>query len=143
MIELVVVMVIIGVLAAVAAPRLFGGADFNPVGFRDGVAALLRFGQKAAIAQRRNVCVAFAANSVTLTTAATPGNGVACTVPLVGPDGRSPASVTAAGNVTFAAVPAGFTFRALGDTSLAALLTITVNGATFPVNVAPTTGYVY
>ena len=59
LIELVMVLVLAGVLAVFAAPRLFSTGDFNARGFQDETLSLLRYAQKAAIAQRRTVCVTF------------------------------------------------------------------------------------
>ncbi|MCA1973912.1 MAG: type II secretion system GspH family protein, partial [Caenispirillum sp.] len=84
MVELVVTLIVIGILAVVAAPRFFDRADFDARAFLEQTAAALRYAQKAAIAQRRTVCVAFAANAVTLTVRATAGAG-ACDTPLAGP----------------------------------------------------------
>ena len=57
--ELVMVIVILGVLAVFAAPRMFNASDFNAQGFHDETLSLLRFAQKTAIGQRRTVCVVF------------------------------------------------------------------------------------
>ena len=70
--ELITVMVIVGVLAAVAVPRFFDRNTFDSRGFHDQVISTLRYAQKEAIAQRRFVCVAIAGNAVTLTYDATP-----------------------------------------------------------------------
>jgi MSHA pilin protein MshC len=145
LIELIATLLIVGILAAVALPRMINRGDYDAVTFRDATLALLRYGQKSAIAQRRNVCVTFTATSVTLTILATPGNGQLCPGGnLAGPDGKVPASVTvsasAPSSVKFSATPAAFNFRALGDAS--AGMTATVAGATGTISVEQTTGYV-
>src|SRR5674476_652767 len=71
LIELVMVIVILGVLAVYAAPRMFNSGDFYARGFHDETLSILRYAQKSAIAQRRTVCVAFTTTSATLTIAAT------------------------------------------------------------------------
>jgi prepilin-type N-terminal cleavage/methylation domain-containing protein len=53
LIELIMVIVILGVLAVFAAPRIFNNADFYARGFHDETLALLRYAQKSAVAQRR------------------------------------------------------------------------------------------
>ena len=53
LVELIMVIVILGVLAAVAAPRMFNSGDFYAAGFHDETLALLRYAQKTAMAQRR------------------------------------------------------------------------------------------
>src|SRR5450759_4081551 len=66
LIELIMVMVMLGVLAVFAAPRIFNSGDFYARGFHDETLALLRYAQKSAIAQRRTVCVAFTTTSACL-----------------------------------------------------------------------------
>jgi MSHA pilin protein MshC len=67
LVELVVVMLIIGILAVVAVPRLDLLTGFDEVGFRDKVKATLEFARKSAVAQRRNTRVTLAGNRLTLT----------------------------------------------------------------------------
>jgi MSHA pilin protein MshC len=65
LVELVMTMVIIGILAAVVAPRFFDVNVFQERGAADQIRAALRYGQKIAVAQRRIVTVniSAAANS--------------------------------------------------------------------------------
>lgn len=56
MVELVMTMVIIGIMAVVALPRLDMLRGFSEAGFRDQVKATLEYARKAAVAQRRYVC---------------------------------------------------------------------------------------
>ena len=137
MIELVMTMVVVGILAAIAVPRFFDADVFRSRGFADQVVASLRYAQKAAVAQRRFVCVAFTANSVTLTT----GPTVACGTALQSPAGDLAYVVTAPANTTFAAVPAAFSFNALGVPSLAQVINVT--GATNAITIEAETGYVH
>ena len=88
LIELTVTLVIIGILAAVAMPRFLGGHGLENRGFYDETLSALRYAQKAAIAQRRLVCVAFTAKTVTLTSASA-NPAVACNTNLTGPDGTT------------------------------------------------------
>ncbi len=135
--ELVTIMVIVGILAAVAAPRFFERSVFDSRGFYDQVISTLRYAQKAAIAEHRFVCVAFTANSVTLTY----GPTVACGGDLTGPGGQTPYTVTAPAGVVFVAVPAAFNFDALGRASAAQ--SITVKGYATAIAVEAETGYVH
>jgi MSHA pilin protein MshC len=112
LIELVMVMVMLGVLAVFAAPRMFNRNDFEARGFHDQTLGVLRFAQKTAIAQRRAVCVVFTANSVTLTIANAEAIA-ACANPLNGPTGL--ATLTAPTNVTYTAAPVAFRFDGLGQ----------------------------
>lgn len=137
MVELITIITILGVLATMAAPRFFDRSVFDSRGFYDQVIASLRYAQKAAIAQHRFVCVAFTANSVTLTTGAT----AACGANLTSPSGQSPYAIAAPGGVTLGGT-ANFNFDALGRASVAQ--SITVSGYTAnPIIVEAETGYVH
>ncbi len=141
LIELIMVIVILGVLAVVAIPR-FNGDVFTGRGLHDETMALLRFGQKTAIAQRRTVCVTVNATGITMTmfkdnpapttcVAATPAQAPSLTPPFVPKGGTGLAGP---------ALP--FQFTPLGSTDQAAAVTITVANST-PITVEPGTGYVY
>lgn len=139
LVELVVTLIVIGVLAAAMLPRFFDRADFDARAFLDQTAAALRYAQKAAIAQRRTVCVAFTANAVTLTIRAAEGPG-ACDTPLAGPAGGSPYTVSASGAVGFSPVPAALGFDAEGRPGAGATITFSHTPATLTVTAE--TGYV-
>ena len=154
MIELVAVMVIVGILAVVAAPRFFDHNVFDSRGFYDQVITSLRYAQKAAIAQHRNVCVVFGANpaSVKLTQVAA---GSACpgTPPgnnLASPGGQATYSVSSSNASFQGGVPPMLSFDALGrpygptGVLLATSQSITVNGyTTSSITVENETGYVH
>ena len=140
LIELIVVMVIIGILAVAAIPRFFDHQTFDSRGFNDETLAALRYAQKAAIAQRRTVCVGFGPTSVTLTMASVAGS-TTCNINLTGPTGNSPFQVTAHSSVTFSTTPTNFQFNALGQASQGQ--TMQVNGATGSITVEQDTGYVH
>lgn len=57
MVELIAVLIIIGVLGAIAASRYFDRTSFDADSFTDQTRAMLRFGQKLAVAQNRPVYV--------------------------------------------------------------------------------------
>lgn len=148
LIELVMVMVMLGVLAVFAAPRVFNRNDFEARGFHDQVLSTLRFAQKTAIAQRRTVCVAFTATTVTLTRASAEASAACDTappVPVPGPLGEL--VLTAPANVAFTVVPTGFSFDGLGQSRPAsvppAARTITVVNAGRTITVEEVTGYVH
>ncbi len=69
LIELIMVMVVVGILSVFVAPRFFDANVFKSRGFADQVQAALRYAQKEAIAQHRNVCVAITASNIALTIA--------------------------------------------------------------------------
>lgn len=133
-------MVIAGILAAVAAPRLMNRGDFEIRGFSDQLAATVRYAQKLAIAQRRDVFVQLSTSEATLCyAAATP-----CVSPAPGPGGEKSYAVTAPGGVSIASPVAALGFDAGGRPGIAARLDIQVNGAgTQTVRVERETGYVH
>ena len=136
MTELVMVIVIIGILAAVVLPRFFDRNTFDSRAFHDQTVSILRYAQKAAIAQRRFVCVAFTANSVTLMQ----GQTSACGATLSGPTGGAPYAVIAPAGVTLAGF-VDFNFNARGVASSAQ--NIAVSGYPAPIIVEAETGYVH
>ena len=77
LVELIMTMVIIGIIAAVAAPRFFDSNVFQSRGFADQVKASLRYAQKVAIAQHSFVCATFTASRITLTISAPNACGAA------------------------------------------------------------------
>ncbi len=137
LVELITVMVIIGIIAVAALPRFFDRNVFESRGFHDQAISTLRYAQKAAIAQHRFVCVAFALNSITLTYGAT----AACGSDLTSPTGQTPYTVTAPDGVTLGG-GAAFNFDALGRPSVAQP-SITVSGYATAISVEAETGYVH
>jgi MSHA pilin protein MshC len=142
LIELIMVIVILGVLAVFAAPRIFNTGDFSARGFHDETLALLRFAQKTAIAQRRTVCVVLGGSGVSMTMdTSTPADGTCDASPPVTlpntPRGGTGLAATVGG-----ATVAAFQFTALGSTDQAANVDITIANST-PVTVEATTGYVH
>jgi MSHA pilin protein MshC len=154
MIEAVAVIAIVGVLFVVAIPTAdnVSGSAFYKRGFHDETLALLRYGQKAAIAQRRTVCVTFpdtGPDSVALSidasadTASTPN----CTN-LQGPKSGG-TTVTAMSGVAYSTQPANFYYDGLGTPvdvlgdALAVNQTIQVLGAAKTITVEAYTGYTH
>jgi len=66
MVELVVVMILVGVLAALGIPRLLGDKNMEAAVFGDQVVSGLRRAQAIATSHRRVVCVSIAARGVTM-----------------------------------------------------------------------------
>lgn len=138
--ELVVVMVIAGILSAFAISRI-NTADFNTEGFANQLAAAVRYAQKTAISQRRNVSVTVAAGAVSLTYPDLGGAAVRQ------PPGTDPFTISKPAAATLGGTLAGttFTFSALGKPSPGGG-TITVSGgdiAIITISVEPETGYVH
>jgi MSHA pilin protein MshC len=139
LVEMVVVIVIVGILAIVALPRFADQSAFESRGFYDETLSALRYAQKTAVAQRRQVCASFTTSSVTLQIAANFGG--ACDTNLTSTNGSTPYTVSARGGIQYSTVPTAITFNPDGSASSAA--SIQVNGAANVINVVAETGYVY
>ncbi len=66
MIELITVMVVMGVVGAIGAARFFDKRDTDTSQYLNQAKSIIRYGQKVAIAQHRNVYVKLSASSVGL-----------------------------------------------------------------------------
>ena len=147
LVELIMTIVIIGIIGAVAAPRFINNNVFQSRGFADQVQATLRYAQKMAIAQRRNVCVTVTASNIALTIANASGAAVACGSPFNLPTGVN--SITSPAAVTITPAPSTFNFDALGrpcDTpgNLSTVQkSIAITGTPNNIFVEPETGYVH
>ncbi|OQW86358.1 MAG: hypothetical protein BWK72_17880 [Rhodoferax ferrireducens] len=135
LIELIMVIVILGVLAVFAAPRILNTGDFNARGFHDETLSLLRYAQKTAIAQRRTVCVALNATGVTLTMDTNSPPDGTCNGALALPN-------TPRGGSGLTASVASFQYTGLGSTNQSAQVAITIANST-GIMVDATTGYVH
>lgn len=143
MIELIVTMVIIGILAVSVVPRFADRATFTSRGFQDETLALLRYGQKAAIAQRRTVCVEFPDASSIQLRISSAANASACDTNLTGPNGTTPHRVTArTGTGHNRASGDNFLFYSSGRPSVASSFSIAITNAG-TVTVEAETGYVH
>jgi MSHA pilin protein MshC len=140
MVELITVMVIAGVLTAVAIQLFFDNSAFQSRGFYDQVISTLRYAQKAAIAQNRFVCISFPANnSVTLTY----GTDNTCASGALASPSGTPFPLTST-NASFAnPQPTAFSFDALGRPNPNAQQTININNVTNVITVEAETGYVH
>lgn len=145
LIELIMVIVILGVLAVFATPRIINTDDFNARGFHDETLALLRYAQKAAIAQRRTACVTFTMTTATLTIAAAAATSSCAGNPLVGPKGDSPGKITARSSVAYVAKPTDFSFDGLGQPSVSQSMDVSngISAMGSPITVEAVTGFVH
>lgn len=154
LIELIMVIVMLGILAVYAAPRMFDNKDVYARGFHDETLAYLRYAQKTAIAQRRTVCVTFpSSSSLTLGIAAAAAT-LDCSVPgtMTGPK-VSTASATltakAGSGVAYSSAPTSLNFNGLGQpttsagVALTTARTIQVVGVGSGITIEPATGYVH
>lgn len=164
MVELIVVLILVGILGAVAVSRFFDRQTFDAAGFADQSRAMLRYAQKVAIAQNRRVFVQLDGQSIRLcftnsfpcaanlqvrtpsvrnqtTNASCPSDTWACV--------RQPDGITyTVSPETGGGAPFVLSFDALGRpfagaaTNVSTGLTLTVSGQP-PINVARETGYVF
>jgi len=144
LIELVVLMIILGVIAVVALPRFTGTDAFDQRGLHDETLAVLRYAQKAAIAQRRMVCVTFTQSGATAKMDAN-GDGDCADAgdSLQGPNGSNPFGIAGASGAQYTGTtpPASINFDALGSPSSG--LSLQVSGLPQSIQVEAQTGYVH
>jgi MSHA pilin protein MshC len=140
--ELVATIVIMGILAAVAVPRLMSSKGFASRGFYDEGQAVVRFAQKTAIAWRRSVTVCVLANEIR----AISDTDCAAVTPayLKHPSSGADLKATAPDGVTLS--PLGsFSFDGMGRASASTTITLTSTITGDParqIDVAAETGYV-
>ncbi len=105
MVELIAVLMLVGVLAVVALPRLEGALALRSSGWRDQVLAGLLQARTLAQGHRRLVCAALTTGELRLTMAsANPASG--CSNTLAGPDGDARWAFDSNG-ITLTVNPAG------------------------------------
>lgn len=101
-VELVTVIVLLGIVAAIGIPRLMGSDTIGPQVFGDQVVSALRSAQKTAVARRRLVCATLAGKTVTVRVRQAPGlpasSAGACTLGT----GVADADYTGSGSATLA-----------------------------------------
>lgn len=157
LVELVVILVVAGILAAVATARFVGRGGFESRGYADQAITVVRNAQKTAIAQRRNVIVVISADRIAVCYVAACGAGQRVPAAL----GLNRAGTPAAANclndadwlcagrpegvTPITTTAATITFDALGRPDTTA--TITISGVeagdlTRQIIVEPETGYV-
>jgi MSHA pilin protein MshC len=81
-VELIVVMVLIGIMAAIAVPRLIGNGERGAQVFGDQLVSGLRLASTTARAHRRTVCANLGPKSLTLRIATVAGPAASCTATL-------------------------------------------------------------
>ena len=139
LVELITVIVILGVISAVALPRFFDRNAFDSRSFSDEVRATLRLAHKLSIAQHRNVCVIVTtAAPANLTINVT--NAANCDTPLPNPGGGGAYRIDAPGNAALVSSAALITFDRFGSPG-AADITLQVD-AEPQITVEAETGYV-
>lgn len=147
LVELVTVMIVLGILSAVALPRIMDNRAFFGAAFHADVVSALRYAQKSAVSHRRLVCATLTTTTVTLSIAAL-NPASACATALPSPDGEPYQSKDASAQAsTSPAVgilyfqPAGtITSDGAGATIYSGSLAIT--GRATPIRIEGATGYV-
>ena len=140
LIELTVVIGIVAILSAFAISRI-NTDSFNTEGFANQAAAAIRYAQKIAVSQRRNVTVTVSAGSVALSY---PDIGT----PVRQPPGTDPFTIAKPSGVTLSGTLVGntVTFSALGKPTATTLpATLIVSGgdiAPKTITIVAETGYV-
>ena len=145
LIELIMVMLLVGILAFAGLPRFIGIQVFNARGFYDRTIETLRYAQKAAIAQHRDVYVNIdaGAGKICLSYVADAAcSGGASTLYNPGDQNRFVQSAPA--GAAFAA-SASFSFSALGrpNPNGVQVIGVVADGATKNITVERETGYVH
>ena len=140
LVELVTIMIVIGILAVVALPRL-DTQVYDAAAFHDQCVAALRYAQKSAVSHRRRVCVVFP-NAHTLALSIAGDRDGACDTALPLPLPGSTLSQVVSrvpASVYFAPVPAAWVFASNGTADDRSL---NIQGAASAIVVVGATGYV-
>jgi MSHA pilin protein MshC len=145
LVELIVVMIVVGILAVAALPRLLQNQTFETRAFYDRALSMVRYGQKVAIAQRTNVFVNVNAGSRTVCLTYVADATCTAATGVIDPATAAKFSLIAPAGVSVSGTPS-FSFSALGRPDLtgspAASLAVTGDGATRTILVEQETGYV-
>jgi MSHA pilin protein MshC len=139
LVELVVVMVVAGILAAIALPRMFDTLEFDTHGFYDQTVAAVRHARRVAIASRRDVFVCVSGSAVSVAAASD------CSGVLPEPSSGEPMSYAAKPGIALSPA-ATIRFDALGSPSGAAFplaVSIASSAASRGFTIEPATGYVH
>lgn len=146
MLELIMVIVLMGILSAVVLPRFARRLEFEGKGFFNQSEGMIRYAQKTAIAQRRNVSVQINNTSKRICLSYQAGS-LDCSVDGVAdPDGGATFSRVAPTDVNFDTTTT-ITFTALGRLTGSANMQVTVTQAgtsdAGTITVEAVTGYVH
>ena len=104
LVELITVMIVLGILSAVALPRIMDNRAFIGAAFYADVVSALRYAQKSAVSHRRLVCATLTPTTIALSIAAL-NPASACATALASPDGAAYQSKE--GSIQASGYPAG------------------------------------
>lgn len=146
LVELVVVLVLVGVLAVFALPKMLDQGSLEARSYGARLQAIVMHANRQAIAQRKPIRVAFATTGASLAYV----SGAALSVPLIDPTTgvayslacppKIPNCLTSTGNVVFNANNSG---RAVTSTSQPLVVNIVVPGYTTQFTIENETGYIH
>jgi MSHA pilin protein MshC len=143
-VELVAVMVIVGIIASVSAPRFVGVDAFDARGSYGTLTAALRYAQKTAIAQRRTVYANVNTSSRTVCLGYTSN----CSSAVIDPSTQAVYAKTLSSNVTITSSANTIGFDGLGRPVPNTGATFTIQNAIVPsestrtITIEQDTGYV-
>lgn len=143
-VELIAVLVIAGIVAAISAPRFVGVDAFEARGSYGTLVSALRYAQKTAVAQRRIVY----ANVNTASRTVCLGYTSSCSSAVIDPATQAAYSKTLSNNVTITASTTPIGFDGLGRPVPNVTATFTIQNAVVPsestrtITVEAETGYV-
>ena len=140
LVELIGVIAIAGILAAMAAPRFFSANTFASRGYFDAASGFLRYAQKLAIARHGGIVVLVDSDGLTLCSVTTTPCPAANQIP--GPDGSLPYQLSVPRGVTQVGTVNSIRFDARGRPDTGASLSIT-GDQTHTLTVEAETGYVH
>lgn len=133
LIELVVIMVIIGIMAVVALPRMFDATTFSSRGFYDEVANATSYGRKLAVASGCAVQLRFSGNGFALYQRQSCGSGSFNRSISRPGDSGSAFAATAPAGVALSATASTVVFDSLGKATPGGV-TVSVNGRSFRID---------
>ncbi len=132
--ELIAVVMLISILAAVAVPKMTGALSFRDDSWREQIVAALHSAHKSAVAHRRLVCATVNAGNVTLSMASA-NPATTCDTTLAGIDGSANVAAANGAAATASVSPAGVLYfqpsgrvSTDGAGSSVAVRTITLTG---------------
>ncbi|MDA3903081.1 MAG: prepilin-type N-terminal cleavage/methylation domain-containing protein [Desulfuromusa sp.] len=135
LIELVVILLLLGILAAVALPKFFNVSDYQNRATYDEVAGAVRYAQKLAVASGCEVRVDLSGNSYALQQHSTD-----CTTGSFATISGHPITSNNFSNVTLTSVPSIFNFDAMGRSN--SDVSVNIDGGSLSFDVIAETGYV-
>lgn len=141
LVELVTVMLLMGILAAVGVARMADRQSFDALGYADQIRQTIQYARRLAVAQRRNVCVTAAAGGLTVTQAV--AYGAACSTGAIDPSTGSAFNLPVPHGVTLSAASIQFDSQGRQISGATVTVTATGDGSSRVVTVENETGYVH